>query len=159
MQTKIVIGLLTVAAILAWTSVPSTQTAASGPIVTLPSGDAVWDLSGDWDALIENYGPGTRNGTGPNVYRITQTGSAFKAVRTKDDALLTKEVAEHGHAPWGRAGSPSLQGELEKTGFKHVQIVFGGGGRILPSQRHISEDGKKIVIDNGLYIRVTLTRP
>jgi dienelactone hydrolase len=132
---------------------------ASAPKVQLPSGEAVWDLSGDWDALIENYGPGTRDGTGPNVYRITQAGSAFRAIRTKDDSLLTKEVTEHGHAPWGRAGSPSLQGELETAGFKHVQIVFGSGGRVLPSTGHISEDGKKMVIDNELYIRVTLTRP
>jgi hypothetical protein len=159
MKTKIAFGLLAVAAVLAWTGVAGAQTAPPGPMVTLPSGETVWDLSGDWDALIENYGPGTRDGTGPNVYRITQAGSAFRAIRTKDDSLLTKEVTEHGHAPWGRAGSPSLQGELETAGFKHVQIVFGSGGRVLPSTGHISEDGKKMVIDNELYIRVTLTRP
>ena len=135
------------------------QAAAPAPKLQLPSGETVWDLSGDWDTLIENYGPGARHGTGTNVYRLTQTGSTFHAIRTNDDPLLTKEVAEHGHAPWGRAGSSSLQGELEKTGFKHVQIVFGSGGRVLPSTGHISEDGKKIVIDNGLYIKVTLTRP
>ncbi len=135
------------------------QAAPATPKVQLPSGETVWDLSGDWEAVIENYGPGARDGTGANVYRITQTGSAFTAVRTKDDPLLTKEAAEHGHSPWGQAGSSSLQGELEKTGFKHVQIVFGSGGRVLPSTGHISEDGKKIVIDNGLYIKVTLTRP
>jgi alpha-beta hydrolase superfamily lysophospholipase len=135
------------------------QAAAPAPKLQLPSGETVWDLSGDWDTLIENYGPGARHGTGPNVYRITQTGSTFHAIRTNDDPLLTKEISEHGHAPWGRAGSPSLQGEVEKTGFEHVQIVYGSGGRVLPSTGHISEDGKKIVIDNGLYIKVTLTRP
>ena len=160
MKTKIVIALLSIAAVLAWTDISAAQTAASpAPKVQLPSGETVWDLSGDWEALIENYGPGARHGTGTNVYRLTQTGSTFHAIRMNDDPLLTKEVAEHGHSPWGRAGSSSLQGQLEKTGFKHVQIVFGSGGRIVPSQGHMSEDGKKIVIDNGSFARVTLTKP
>ncbi|MBP1774374.1 MAG: hypothetical protein H6Q86_380 [candidate division NC10 bacterium] len=159
MKTKVVIAVLTVAAILAWTGLAAAQAAPATPKVQLPSGETVWDLSGDWEALVENYGPAARDGTCSNAYRITQTGSTFSAVRVKDDPALTKESAEFGHSPWGRTGSRSLQGELERNGFKQVQIVYGGGGRILPSQGHISEDGKKIVIDNGLYIRVTLTRP
>jgi len=159
MKARITIWLMLAVAILAWTSVGCAPTGTTGPKVQLPSGETVWDLSGDWEALIENYGPGARHGTGPNVYRITQTGGVFGAVRTKDDLLLTKEVIEQGHSPWGRAGSRSLQGELDKTGFKRVQIVFGSGGRVLPTTGHISEDGKKIIVDNGLYIRVTLTRP
>ena len=159
MKTKIVIALFCLAAILAWTGMAAAQTAPATPKVQLPSGDTVWDLSGDWEALIENYGPAVRDGTGTNVYRITQTGSAFQAIRTKDDPLLTKEATEHGHSPWGRAGSLSLQGVVETTGFKQVQIVFGSGGRIVPSQGHLSEDGKKVVIDNGSFARVTLTRP
>ena len=115
MKTKIVIALLGIAAVLAWTGIAGAQTASPAPKVQLPSGETVWDLSGDWEAVIENYGPGARHGTGTNVYRLTQRGSAFQAMRMTDDPLLTKEAAEHGHAPWGRAGSPSLQGELENT--------------------------------------------
>ena len=159
MKTKITNGLLCIAAVLAWTSVSCAQTAPPAPKVQLPSGETVWDLSGDWEAFIETYGPAARDGTCSNAYRITQTGSTFNAVRVKDDPPLTKESVEVGHSPWGRTGSRSLQGEVERNGFKQVQIVYGGGGRILPSQGHISEDGKKIVIDNGLYVRVTLTRP
>jgi hypothetical protein len=159
MKANIGVWLLCVSVILAWTELVGAQTAAPAPKVQLPSGETVWDLSGDWQALIENYGPGARHGTGANVYRITQTGKAVTAIRTKDDPLLTEEAAERGHSPWGRTGSSSLQGELEKDGFKHVEIVFGSGRRVLPSTGHISEDGKQIVIDNGLYIKVTLTRP
>jgi hypothetical protein len=159
MKTKLAIGLLCVVTVLSLTAVVGAQTAPATPKVQLPSGETVWDLSGDWEALTENYGPAARDGTGTNVFRITQTGSAFTAIRTREDPLLTKEDAERGHSAWGRAGSRSLQGEVEKTGFKNVQIVFGSGGRKVPSQGHISDDGKKIVIDNGLYIRVTLTRP
>jgi hypothetical protein len=126
--------------------------------VTEDKAATVANLAGDWEAVIENYGTAARFGTYPNAYRITQTGSAFTAIRMKDDPPLTKEAAELGHSPWGRAGSPSLQGEVEKGGFKRVEVVDGSGGRVVPTKGQISEDGKKMVIDNGLYIRVTLTR-
>jgi len=148
MRTKIAIWLLCVVAILAWTGMACAQTAPPAPKVQLPSGEAVWDLNGDWDAVIENYGPLARFGTYPNVFRITQTGSAFNAIRLKDNPPPSP----------GRAGSPSLRGELEKNGFKRVEIVTSVG-QILPSKGQISEDGKKIIIDDGIMARVTLTRP
>ena len=148
MRSKSVIGLLCIAAVLAWTDISGAQTAASpAPKVQLPSGETVWDLSGDWEAFIENYGPIKASGTYPNVYRITQTGSAFQAIRLRD--------TPNGY---GKAGSLSLQGELEGNGFKRVAIVFGSG-EVLPSKGHISEDGKKIFIDDGFMVKVTLTRP
>ena len=81
MRTKITIGLLTVAVILAWTGVAGAQAAPAIPKVQLPSGETVWDLSGDWEALIEHFGPMAPYGTYPKVYRITQTGSTFSAIR------------------------------------------------------------------------------
>jgi hypothetical protein len=148
MRTKIVIGLLCIAAVLTWTGMAAAQTAAPTPKVQLPSGETVWNLSGDWDAFVENYGLNVGAGTYPNVYRITQTGSAFQAIRLRDNPPTTG----------GKAGSPSLQGELEKNGFKRVDIVLGRGD-VLPSKGQIGEDGKKIFIDDGFMIRVTLTRP
>ena len=50
-----------------------------------------------------------------------------------------------------------MQGELEKTGFKRVELV-GGTGVLSPSKGNISEDGKKIIINNERNQRVTLTR-
>ena len=106
------------------------------------------NLTGDWDAVIENYGLNKALGTYPNVYRITQTGSAFQAIRLRDTPPT---------AP-AKAGSLSLQGELEGTGFKRVVIVLGSGD-VLPSTGQITENGKQIVIDDGFMQRVTLTRP
>ena len=84
-RTRITIGLMCVAAVLAWTGGACAQTATSGPMVKLPSGEAVWDVTGEWDVIGENYGIGARFGTYPNVMRITQTesrprkiGQAFK---------------------------------------------------------------------------------
>ncbi len=148
MRPKVIIGLLIVAAILVGTGVAGAQTVPPTPKVQLPSGETVWDLSGDWEAFIENYGLNKASGSYPNVYRLTQTGSAFQAIRLRD----TPPTAT------GKAGSLSLQGELEGNGFKRVAIVFGGG-EVLPSKGQISEDGKQIVIDDGFMARVTLTRP
>jgi hypothetical protein len=58
--------------------------------------------------------------------------------------------------PWNQKGSQSLQGELDKNGFKKVQIM--AGGIPLNSEGQISDDGNKIVIDDGRKCRLTLTR-
>jgi len=148
MKTRIAIGLLTVAAILAWMGVAGAQTAPPAPKVQLLNGETVWDLNGDWDAFLENLGTHARFGTYPNVFRITQTGTTFNAIRLKNNPPPSP----------GRAGSPSLRGELERNGFKEVWLIHSGGDS-WPSKGQISEDGKKIVIDDGGTARVTLTRP
>lgn len=146
MRTKITIGLLCIVAVLAWTGVAAAQAARATPKVQLPSGETVWDLSGDWDAFIENLGSYALSGIYPNVFRITQTGSTFSATRMKDNPSPSI----------GRAGSPSLRGELDKNGFKEVWGIDAGGAS-WPGKGKISEDGKKIVIETDLS-RVTLTR-
>ena len=148
MKTKLIIGLLCVATVLAWAGVAGAQAAPATQKVQLPSGETVWDLSGDWEALIENYGPKVGDGTFTNVDRITQTGSTFQAIRLRDTPPPRAE----------KAGSPSLQEELEQHGFKRVEILYGLRN-VSPSTGQISADGKKIVIDNGRDIKVTLTRP
>jgi Lipocalin-like domain len=147
MRTKLLIWLLCIAAVLGWTGVAGAQTVPSTPKVQLPSGETVWDLTGDWDAFIENLGPHVAFGTYPNVYRITQTGNTFNAIRLKDIPPPAT----------GRAGSASLLGELEKSGFKRVEIVSGSGARA-PIKGQISADGKKIVIEDGWSVKVTLTK-
>jgi dienelactone hydrolase len=122
--------------------------AASASKVQLPSGETVWELSGDWEALIEHFGPMAPYGTYPNVYRITQTGSAVSAIRLKD-------MPPPGT---GRAGSPSLRGELDKSGFKRVELVSSSGSPE-PVKGQIGADGKKIILDDGWSVKVTLTRP
>jgi hypothetical protein len=148
MKTKLIIGLLCVATVLAWAGVAAAQAAPATPKVQLPNGETVWDLSGDWDALIENSGPNAAGGTYPNVYRITQTGSALSAIRLRDTPPPSS----------GRAGTQSLLGEIDKDGFKRVEIVTTSGARA-PIKGQISEDGKKIVIEDGWSVKVTLTRP
>jgi len=111
MNTKIGIGLLAVAAVIAWTGIAGAQAAPPAPKMQLPSEVAMWDLSEDWDIIVENLEKWAQDGTYPNVFRITQTGRAFSAIRLRDNPPPSRELA----------GTPSLQGELEKTGFKSVK--------------------------------------
>ena len=111
--------------------------------ITLPSGEVVWDLNGEWDAFVENYGPSISSGSYPQIEKITQTGSSFIAIRMIDD-------------PWNQKGSQSLQGELDKSGIKKVTILARSGP--IEAKGQISDDGNKIIIDDGYKARLTLTR-
>ena len=112
--------------------------------ITLPSGEAVWDLNGEWDTFVENYGLIAAAGNYPQIEKITQTGSSFVAIRMIDD-------------PWNLKGSQSLQGELDKSGIKKVTIVGASGSMVTEAKGQISDDGNKIIIDDGSH-RLTLTR-
>jgi len=111
--------------------------------ITLPNGDVVWDLNGEWDSLGENYGPWSLFGSFRNVVKITQTGSSFVGIRMHD-------------APWLPAGTWAIRGELDKNGFKNVQIGSGAGP--IDAKGKISEDGNKFVVDDGEKARGTFTR-
>ena len=111
--------------------------------ITLPNGDVILDLNGEWDAFVENYGRQSAAGTYSNVEKITQTEISYEAIRMMDD-------------PWNFKGSLSLQGELDKTGIKKVMIIGRGGSS--DAKGIISEHGNKIVIDDGEVVRLTLTR-
>jgi hypothetical protein len=146
MNTKIIIGLLCVAIVLTWTGMAGAQAVPPTPKLQLPNGETVWDLNGDWDTFVENRGSYALSGIYPTVFRITQTGSAVSATRMKDNPSPST----------GRAGTPSLRGELDKNGFKEVWGIDAGGAS-WPGKGQISEDGKKVVIETNLA-RLTLTR-
>lgn len=56
-----------------------------------------------------------------------------------------------------RKGSEQIKGELDKSGFKEVQIISGIAGNS-DAKGQISEDGNQIIIDDGEKFRLTLTR-
>jgi hypothetical protein len=111
--------------------------------ITLPSGEVVWDLNGEWDVLIENYGSKAAYGSYPQIWKITQTGSSFVAVRMIDD-------------PRNKKGKEAVRGELDKSGFKNVQLISAGGP--IDSKGKISDDGNKMEIDSAGQARATATR-
>jgi len=111
--------------------------------VTLPSGEVILDISGEWDVSIENYGEWSFAGSYPQKVNITREGSSFVGVRMIDD-------------PWNPRGKEAIRGELDKSGFKVVRIMSASGP--IDAKGEISEDGNKMIIDASQKARSTYTR-
>ena len=111
--------------------------------LTLPNGDVVWDLNGEWDSYSEAYGIWAGGGVFSGVCKMTQTGSSFVGIRMITTGTLGK-------------GSVSVRGELDKNGFKWVQYETANG--TLNCSGKISKDGNKMEIDDGQRYKVTYTR-
>jgi len=115
--------------------------------VTLPNGEVIYDLSGEWDAIYD-----VKKVTGKiykDIVKITQKGNEFVGIRLIGNARYPK-------------GSETIKGELEKNGFKSfLASTFYGW---IPSEAKIGEKCNKIEIEvrlpegdnNILYL--TLTR-
>jgi len=124
--------------------------------ITLPGGDVVWDLNGDWDYLFEAGDIRVRD-----IVSITQQGGSFVGVKV----IGTPNVPK---------GAVAIEGELDKNGVKKAVVTIrppgthGSPGRHatqeLPStcecEGQISEDGNKIIFEGSTIttITVTLTR-
>ena len=125
-------------ALTAWIGFAFAQTANPGTIKTvkLPSGEEVFDISGEWDVYVENLNALSIFGTYQQVFKITQEGNSFTGIRLKDNPPPSP----------GKAGSTCMQGEVDKNGIKKIELITSAGAR-LPSVCKISEDGNKINID------------
>jgi preprotein translocase subunit YajC len=146
MTRRICILLAILIAFVSFLYVPQAQTQEKKwkKTITLPNGDKILDMNGEWDALVENYGVHAGSGSYPQIEKITQTGSSFVAIRMIADP----------HHPV--IGSKSLEGELDESGIKKVTIFKTIGPEEAKGQ--ISEDGNKIIIDDGESGKLTLTR-
>ncbi len=142
MNKTLIAMMLVFALLVACAQVAITQTAEKGweKTVTLPSGEVILDMSGEWDAQIENYGPWSNYGKYTNIIKVTLEGNSFVGIRMKQDQ-------------WHSPGSESMRGELDKNGIKKVQLNM-----VLDAKGQISEDGNKIIIDYGEKSRIVLIR-
>jgi hypothetical protein len=119
--------------------------------VTLPGGEAILDMSGEWDFQCEFYGP--FYWVKPTTYsaNITQEGSSFSGVTLTD----TK---------WQPKGTETIKGELDRDGFKavykqvHARDTYDDVYVFEPCEWEISENGNKVMLDCGERIRATLNR-
>jgi len=128
--------------------VSTLQGQGSKKTVTLPNGEAVCDLNGEWDALYENLGAFQFVGNIKDMLKITQQGGSFVGVKMIGSPYVPKDAV-------------SIKGELDKNGIKNVRVVLSPASpydEVSECKAQISEDGNKIVIDGGERIRVTLTR-
>ena len=79
----------------------------------------------------------------PNFIKITLEGNSFVGIRMVPD-------------PWHSPGTEAIRGELDKDGIKKLQLMTGKGA--MDAKGQISEDGNKIIIDDGEKARSILIR-
>ena len=111
--------------------------------VTLSNGEVVYDLNGEWNSFVEPYGSWIMYGTTRNIIKITQTDSSLVGILMMDDF-------------WYSKGYVSIRAELDKSGFKKVEMMTNMG--TLDSKGQISNDGNTIIIDDGEKRKMTLKR-
>ena len=114
--------------------------------ITLPSGEVVCDLNGEWNALYEGLVAFSYTGKFADMLKITQQGDSFVGVKTIGSDAVPKDAV-------------SIIGELDKNGIKKVRVVLQTMmGFYEECKAQISEDGNKIIIDGCTSVRVALTR-
>ena len=118
---------------------------SSKKTITLPNGEVVCDINGEWDALYEHFGAYSWVGNLTDMLKITQQGGSFVGVKMIGTPYVPKDAV-------------SIKGELDKNGIKTVRVMFSLGGPGTECKGQISEDGNKIIIDGGETVRLTLTR-
>jgi hypothetical protein len=107
--------------------------------ITLPSGEVVCDLNGEWDGLWQDKGGWTSLGRLKSVIKITQEGNSFEGIR---------KVAG---SPYAMEGTLAIEGELDKNGFKKVTFIYPGRNSETCKGK-ISKDGNKIeIISDNFY--------
>jgi len=127
-------------AIFAWIGLAQAQKAKT---IKLPNGEEVVDIRGEWDDYVENYGVWSDAGKYTNVLEITLKGNKFYGFRMKSDK-------------YHPVGTVAIRGKLDKNGIQEVQLIAAIGP--IDAKGQISEDGNKIIIDDGQRVRLTLTR-
>ena len=152
MKKTSIAPVLVFALLIAFASVAIAQMAEKGwkKTVTLPSGEVILDISGEWDVLSEFYGPFNWVEPVQGIAKITQEGTTFTGV---------KQTA----SKWRPKGTETIKGELDKDGFKAVYIdVHETGTDDIyvwePCKWKISENRNKVVLDCGERIKATFTR-
>ena len=103
----------------------------------------VYDLNGEWDCLRVPYGSWSEYLDHKDFVKITQKGAVFVGVQQE--------------GKWIGKGEEVIRGELTKNGFKKVQVLTFLEG-YLDCTSKISEDGNKIILDDGEKLRVEMTR-
>jgi hypothetical protein len=103
--------------------------------ITLPNGEVVYDLNGEWEAVYDvvfRFGTEDRKPS-KDIVRITQEGNKFAGIKVIGDSWVGKNQG-------------AVQGELEKNRFGKLYAFRGMILRWVPGKGEISEDGNKIVI-------------
>jgi hypothetical protein len=143
---------LVFALLIAFASFAIAQMAEKGwkKTVTLPSGEVILDMSGEWDSHGEFYGGMSWIPPVSDILTITQEGTTFIGIKQIGSQYVPK-------------GAETIKGELDRDGFKAVYVYMAsypmdGTFEWVPCKWEISENGNKVVLDCGERLERTLTR-
>ena len=133
--------------------------AQSTKMIRLPTGEYVYDLSGEWDALIESYSRAADDRAFSNVVKITQIGGTCPMT-----GVITYPISIRGnllkdnplHTP-AAAGSEIIRMELEFDGINKCCMV-SVDGKEFTCKWEISEGGNKINVEAPNHGKMTLVR-
>ena len=112
--------------------------------ITLPNGEMVCDLNGEWNTLFEHYGSMQWVGNLKGMLMIMQQGNTFVAKTTTDSAFTKK-------------GTEKIRGELDKNGIKKAQYSIPNTGWA-DAKGEMSEDCDKIIFDVSNVVKVILEK-
>jgi hypothetical protein len=112
--------------------------------ITLQSGEVICDLNGEWDVIVENVGSLSWAGSYPQLWKITQTGADGVGIRMIDD-------------PYNSKGSQVIRGQLDKTGFRVLQLISAASPSGVDAKGEISEDGNGLIITTA-FAKLTARR-
>ena len=100
--------------------------------ITLPNGEVVCDLNGEWEVLVLFRGSSMERGDLHYVNKIIQQGNSFKSIRITGD-------------PWSAPGTVVMEGELDKNGIlKLICESCSGISGQKEYQAKLSKDGNLI---------------
>ena len=134
------IALLLLIAISIWGTIAEAGELKPGTpnTITLPNGDVVYDLNGEWDQT--GYCP--MHGTFKDIVKITQKDDQFFGV------YLTKKWTKMVGGGFVQSNE-AIKGIFKKDGFEKLETYHPRSGWIL-SPGKISENGNKIEITQNI---------
>jgi hypothetical protein len=142
MKRALIASVIVFVLMITFASVCVSQMAEKGweKTVTLPSGEVILEMNGEWDCLYEF--PGMKGFT--IVIEITQKDKTFMGIRLQE-------------SPYWPKGTEAIKGELQGNGFKTVSINRADLGWT-PCKWEISENGNKILLNDEGVVKLTLDR-
>jgi hypothetical protein len=127
--------------------------------IRLPTGEYVYDLSGEWDTIIESYSRAAGDRAFSNVVIITQTEGTcpITGVITYPISIRGKLLKDNPlHTP-AAAGSEIIRMKLEFGGINKCCMV-SVDGKEFTCKLEISEDGNIINVEAPNHGKMTLVR-
>ncbi len=113
--------------------------------ITLSNGEMVCDLNGEWNALYEHFGTCMHAGSWKAIVKVKQEGNRFVGIKLSGGNPVT-------------IGQEVIRGELDQKGYKKGEIYMPNWRLWADCKGKIADSCKKIIMDEGSCVQVTLER-